>query len=325
MLIESSSIPKYRDLSQPGDDVFAVVPQRLYAVFDGATDTVGAMVHGETPGRFAASRAALAMIECATGPQRGQLTASQWLTAMNRSIADGLKEAGAQSIRAGTTAAVVVDAGDTFRFLIVGDSAIRINGTELFRLTKDIDLLYAAGRIALFHHLLNDGMRGDSVETVARQLIFKGLGQTGQTFLSPRDVARVVETAREQCLHRLMPDALDLVEPSLLAGIAGGQYRFCNLTGHSLGYAVINGGHTQGPDVQVFHLPKSDVHSIELFTDGYMSCPTGTRVRDWEDEFFRVESEDFSKLHAHPGVKGSSSQFFSDDRTVLIIHPFSVA
>ena len=25
MLIESSSIPKYRDLSQPGDDVFAVV------------------------------------------------------------------------------------------------------------------------------------------------------------------------------------------------------------------------------------------------------------------------------------------------------------
>ena len=117
MLIESSSIPKYRDLSQPGDDVFAVVPQRLYAVFDGATDTVGAMVHGETPGRFAASRAALAMIECATGPQRGQLTASQWLTAMNRSIADGPKEAGAQSIRAGTTAAVVVDAGDTFRSL----------------------------------------------------------------------------------------------------------------------------------------------------------------------------------------------------------------
>lgn len=323
MLIESSSIPKYRDLSQPGDDIFTVVPQRLYAVFDGATDTMGALIHGETPGRFAASRAALAMVACATGPQRGQLIAGQWLAAMNDSIASGLKEAGAQSVRAGTTAALVEDAGDTFRFLIVGDSAIRINGAELIRLTKDIDLIYAAGRIALFRHLLARGMSGDTVEKVARQLIFKGLSQPDQTILSPQDVAGIIETARQECLHRLKPDAHDVVEESLLAGIAGGQYGFCNLAGHSLGYAVLDGGQTRGPDVLSFTRLKSGIHSIELFTDGYMSCPEGTRVRDWEDEFFRVEAEDFSKIDTYPGVKGSSSQFFSDDRTVLIIQPFS--
>ena len=323
MLIESSSIPKYRDLSQPGDDIFTVVPQRLYAVFDGATDTVGAMIQGETPGRFAASRAALAMVECATGSRRGKLTADQWLAAMNHSIASGLKEAGAQSVRAGTTAAVVEDTGDTFRFLIVGDSAIRINGTELIRLTKDIDLIYAAGRIALFRHLLIQGMSGDAVEKVARQLIFKGLNQPDQTYLSKQDIASIVETARKECQHRLKPDAHDVVERSLLAGIAGGQYGFCNLAGHSLGYAVLNGGQTQGPDVMSLTRPKSGIHSIELFTDGYMTCPQGTRVRDWEDEFFRVEAEDFSKIGAYPGVKGSSSQFFSDDRTVLVIQPFS--
>lgn len=323
MLIESSSIPKSRDLSQPGDDVFAVVPQRLYAVFDGATDTVGAMVRGETPGRFAANCAALAMIECATGSQRGHLTSGQWLTAMNKSIADGLADAGDPSIRAGTTAALVVDTGDTFHFLIVGDSAIRINGTELIRLTKDIDLLYAAGRIAVFRHLQTLGMSGDSLEKSVRQLVFKGLGQPEQTILSSQEIASVIETAKKECTHRLQPDAHDLIEPSLMAGISGGQYGFCNLTGHSLGYAVLNGGQTQGPDVTSFSRPKSVVHSIELFTDGYMSCPKGTRVVDWEEEFFRVESEDFSKLGLYPGVKGSSSQFFSDDRTVLIIHPFS--
>ena len=32
MLIEASSIPKFRDLSQPGDDVIALVPQRLIAM-----------------------------------------------------------------------------------------------------------------------------------------------------------------------------------------------------------------------------------------------------------------------------------------------------
>jgi hypothetical protein len=31
----------------------------------------------------------------------------------------------------------------------------------------------------------------------------------------------------------------------LLAGIAGGQYGYCNRAGHSLGYAVVGGTHTQ--------------------------------------------------------------------------------
>ena len=41
MKIESCTTPKYRDLSQPGDDILVVLPQCFYAVFDGATDTAG--------------------------------------------------------------------------------------------------------------------------------------------------------------------------------------------------------------------------------------------------------------------------------------------
>jgi len=50
MKIESRTTPKYRDLSQPGDDILVVLPQCLYAVFDGATDTAGVSVQGESPG-----------------------------------------------------------------------------------------------------------------------------------------------------------------------------------------------------------------------------------------------------------------------------------
>ena len=99
----------------------------------------------------------------------------------------------------------------------------------------------------------------------------------------------------------------------------GGQYSYCNRAGHSLGYAVLDGTHTQGPDVLSLSRRKCEVHSIELFTDGYMSCPVGTSVRDWEDEFFRVEAQDFHKCGAFAGVKGSTSTQFSDDRTVLTV------
>lgn len=320
MLIESSSIPKFRDLSQSGDDVVALVPQRLYAVFDGATDTVGTLVDGDTPGRFAASAAARAMIGLTSGAQRGRSTPQEQLAAMNQAIASGLAAAGAAHARAGTTAAVVEDLGDTLRFLIVGDSGIRLNGQETFRFHKDVDLLYTAGRVAVFRRLQARGLSGDALEAATRQLVFKGLAQPGQDLLDTADIDTILAVARAACANRLQPDAVGLVDEMMLSGIAGGQYRFCNLDGHSLGYGVLDGTQTRGPDVLSFERPKESVRTIELFTDGYLTCPQGTRVQDWEAEFRRVEQEDPAKAGTYPGVKGSSSQYFSDDRTVVTVH-----
>ena len=320
MKIESRTTPKYRDLSQPGDDVLVVLPQRLYAVFDGATDTAGVSVQGESPGRLAARQAALAMVRYASAPGQGLATASDLMMAMNQSIASGLAAAGAGPVRAGTTAAIVEDAGDSLRFLMVGDSGVRINGTELLRMHKDIDLIYAAGRVEVFRLLQARGWVGDALEQQTRQLVFKGWAACDPQLLSVSDVAKLLAQAQAVCAPRLQPDAIAEVPQLLLAGIAGGQYGYCNRVDHSLGYAVLDGTHTQGPDVLSLSRRKSEVHSIELFTDGYMSCPAGTGVRDWEDEFFRVEAEDFHKCGAFAGVKGSTSTQFSDDRSVLTVH-----
>ncbi len=320
MNIESFSASKYRDLSQQGDDVLVVLPQCLYAVFDGATDTAGVMVQGESPGRLAARQAALAMGRYATEPGHVPAPAQALMLAMNRSIAHGLAAAGAGPVRAGTTAAIVEDAGDCLHFLIVGDSGIRINGTELLLMHKDIDLIYTTGRVAVFRHLQARGWVGDALEQQTRQLVFKGLAGCDPQLLSAPDVAQLLAQAQAACAPRLQPDAIAQVPQLLLAGIAGGQYGYCNRTDHSLGYAVLDGTHTHGPNVLSLSRRKSEVRSIELFTDGYMSCPAGTSVRDWEAEFFRVEAEDFHKCGAFAGVKGSTSTQFSDDRSVLTVH-----
>ncbi len=320
MKIESCSTPKCRDLSQPGDDILVVLPQCLYAVFDGATDTSGVVVQGESPGRLAARQAAMAMVRYASQTDHALGSAQDLMRAMNESIARGLAAADAETVWAGTTVAMVEDAGNSLRFMIVGDSGIRINGTELLRMHKDIDLIYTAGRVALLRQLQARGLIGDALEQQTRQLVFKGLAQADPALLSAQDVAQLVAQAQAACAPRLQPDAIDQVPLLLLAGIAGGQYAHCNRVGHSLGYAVLDGTHTQGPDVLSLSRRKSEVHSIELFTDGYLSCPSGTSVRDWEDEFFRVKAEDFHKCGTFAGVKGSTSTQFSDDRTVLTVH-----
>jgi hypothetical protein len=180
-------------------------------------------------------------------------------------------------------------------------------------------LIYTAGRVAVFRLLQARGWAGDALEQQTRQLVFKGLARADPALLSAPDVAQLLALAQAACAPRLQPDVIAEVPQLLLAGIAGGQYGYCNRAGHSLGYAVLDGTHTQGPDVLSLSRPKSEVRSIELFTDGYMSCPAGTSVRDWEGEFFRVEAQDFHKCGAFAGVKGSTSTQFSDDRSVLTV------
>ena len=93
------------------------------------------------------------MVRYASASDHVQASAHELMQVMNQSIARGLAAAGAGSVRAGTTVAMVEDAGDQLHFLIVGDSGIRINGTELLRIHKDIDLIYTAGRVAVFRQL----------------------------------------------------------------------------------------------------------------------------------------------------------------------------
>ena len=316
--IDCLSVPKSRDLKDSGDDVVSVLPDKFYGVFDGATDTTGTFRGPCSPGRFAATSAAQAMLRQVLQPQ-GPVTEPQvWLADMNAAIRDGLHNLGVPQARVSTTAAMAIPIGSNVHFLMVGDSGLRINGFDITHMTKDVDRLFTQVRLATRQVLRAQGLQGDTLESATRELVFKGLDPSRQATVLPSKVQEILAQVSAACQGKLMPDAMDCLPDMVSRGISGGQYQFANQSGHSLAYASVDGSQTRGKDLRYFSRPMADVQSIELFTDGYMSCPqSGVSVMDWEANFAQDEAQDPEKIGRYAGVKGSTEAYFSDDRTVL--------
>lgn len=316
--IDCLSVPKSRDLKDPGDDVVSVLPDKFYGVFDGATDTTGTFRGPCSPGRFAATSAAQAMLRQVLQPQ-GPVTEPQvWLADMNAAIRDGLHNLGVPQARVSTTAAMAIPIGSNVHFLMVGDSGLRINGFDITHMTKDVDRLFTQVRLATRQVLRAQGLQGDTLESATRELVFKGLDPSRQATVLRSKVQEILAQVSAACQGKLMPDAMDCLPDMVSRGISGGQYQFANQSGHSLAYASVDGSQTRGKDLRYFSRPMADVQSIELFTDGYMSCPqSGVSVMDWEANFAQDEAQDPEKIGRYAGVKGSTEAYFSDDRTVL--------
>ncbi len=316
--IDCLSVPKSRDLKDPGDDVVSVLPDKFYGVFDGATDTTGTFRGPCSPGRFAATSAAQAMLRQVLQAQ-GPVTEPQvWLADMNVAIRDGLRDLGVPQARVSTTAAMAIPIGSDMHFLMVGDSGLRINGHDITHMTKDVDRLFTQVRLATREVLRGQGLKGDALEMANRELVFKGLDPSRQATILPSKVLEILAQVSAACRGQLMPDAMDCLPDLVSRGISGGQYQFANKVSHSLAYASVDGSQTRGKDLCYFSRPMADVQSIELFTDGYMSCPqSGVSVMDWEANFAQDEAQDPEKIGLYAGVKGSTEAYFSDDRTVL--------
>ena len=314
------STPKSRDFRQYGDDVVIAVPDRFYAVFDGATDTTGTFKGPTSPGRFAATTAADAMLRLVLRPEGPGVDAGVWLATMNQAIVQGLRQLGVPQARVSSTVAMAVPIGADIHFLLVGDSGLRINGSELIHLTKDVDRLFTRVRLGVRQILAQQGLQGDALELATRQLVFKGLSQPHSFSISEAQVLTLIDQVSAACEELLQPDALACIPDMVRCGISGGQYPFANQPGHSLAYASLDGTVTRGPDMRHFSRPLAQLQSIELFTDGYMSCPTGgISVQDWEANFFQAEAQDPHKIAQYAGVKGSTEAYFSDDRSVLVL------
>lgn len=314
MKIEVISKPKSRLNRKAGDDVPVCIPGRLYGVFDGATDAFGARVNGESAGHIAARTVAEYFTAVAEDAQRAALPG----TALMQQAARRLHEVNAGiglRIPASTTAAVVLEQPDAFRILALGDSSIRINGERLYSRAKIIDEVSTAARVRAFR-LLQGRLEGDDVEHAARQVIFLGFQQACEDGLLTRNEAeRIVD---DVCREARFSAISDHVRHFLVGGIQT-QFMLANNAVSPLGYGALNGSQPLLHEIVEARLPKADVRTIELFTDGYFSTPADTNSAAWEAEFERVEREDYHKIGAHRGVKGSTADEFSDDRTVICL------
>ena len=311
MNLEAFSRSKYKTGRKPGDDIILVQPDHVLAVFDGATDPTGAFYDGESSGRIAARSAA----ECTSRlAATGELVSASGRDIF-QALSDSVRDAAIQRNIAhppSTTAAIVVSAGEHYRLLALGDTGIRINGSVVYQHHKLIDTVSTAARIAV-HGVLSGRMANfDEAELATRKVIFDGLEAAVKTGrLTSEDASAAIDAAV------LASDATREIVAGFLTGGIRTQFHYAN-SAQALGYASINGRDVILNGTTDILLPKRDVSSIEIFSDGYVSIPAdGIHVHDWEKEFERVETLDFHKTGRFPAVKGSTSFEYCDDRTVL--------
>lgn len=315
MRLEVFNRSKYRDGSAPGDDVPLVVPGVVYGVFDGATDPRGTVVAGVAAGRLAATIVASEMAAMAFDPVFRTLPGRDIidrLSAVLKERTDPLNLV----IPPSTTLAVALDCGATWRFMLLGDSGIRLNGVEVHHREKVIDHVSTAARVAVFKELCAQNADLDEVEVLTRRGIFLGFDNAiSEGILSAARAQTIVDEAIDATG---LSDAADLVSGFLMGGIQT-QHGFGNATGNPLCFETMNGTTPKLRELQDFERAKADITSVEIFTDGYPYLPNEATAAAWEGAFQAAEEQDFHKTGRFATVKGSNCTEFFDDRSVIIL------
>lgn len=315
MRLELFNRSKYRDGSAPGDDVPLALPGVIYGVFDGATDPLGTVVDGIAAGRLAALTVAAEMTAIALDPNLRQQPGTSIINHLSTALKVKTDPLNLQ-IPPSTTLAVALDFGDTWRFLMLGDSGIRLNGTEVHHHEKIIDHVSTVARVALFNELLSRNSDLDQVELRTRRGIFLGLDVAiSEGILSAARAAEIVD----QAITETMLEAFGKKVSQFLMGGIQTQFQFGNACGSPLCFDTMNGTLPQLGEFRDFERAKADITSIELFTDGYPSLPDTVSVIAWEAAFQTAEDHDFHKTGPLATVKGSTSMEYYDDRSVVVL------
>lgn len=211
---------------------------------------------------------------------------------------------------------MALDCGENWRFLAVGDTGIRLNGTEVLRYEKPIDGISTHARVSVFKTLARTDRTPDETEMATRRAIMLGLDQAVEEGVLTRQRADEIidSTVRTLGLDRHR----GLVERFLRGGIKT-QHEFGNDPEGPLGFDTLNGTLPRRGELLDITRPKSGVRSIEIFTDGYPDIPAAVSVEAWEAAFAKAEAEDVHKIGAFATVKGSTAAEYFDDRTVIVV------
>lgn len=329
MKIEAFSEGKNLDAPEANEDQFLVLPGRGYAVIDGATDTTGRLYDGMRGGWLASRIAMQAVADFLLDPAERALRPQRLIERVSAAIRafyarHGILEIahGDPAWRFGATLALAADLGETFRFVLIGDSGLRIDGAEVFINDSGLDLVTASLRVQAYRMVGEaDGGAADRAR-VGRAGAFYGaatLHPDMRPWLDETKRGLLYERSLDWCRARLPAAPEADIRLLLDAGISR-QAQFANNTASPLSYAVLDGFEIPLPLVRVIDRPRAAMRSIELFTDGYFKLGAAPALNDWEAAFAEVERIDPEKIGRYPSVKGSSARMNTDDRTVVIVH-----
>lgn len=338
-----------KDPLHPGrnEDRLVWYEDRLFAVVDGVTDKSGVpLPDGRTRGQAAGRLIESTLRDLADD---GHVMSEPIAAILNRFQSAfqkaydhlGLRHEviARPELRLGAQLAFAARDDTHWRFVVVGDCGIRIDERTVLTTPNEADGVIAWVRRTVFQRCTRHGATPEASLAAARTYAVHGLA----TF-HPEHADAVPDPdfrALRQMARADSPVTFPHLPPELVLrlvndGILGaGHLR--NEAG-PLGQACIDGTTVPPALALERHSPRSAVSSIELFTDGYFGVPSPKRatrtrrgaperepphptVAEWERHFALVEREDPYKVGRFASTKGSLPGTFTDDRTVLVLHP----
>lgn len=331
MRIDAFSEGKSLDEPDANEDRIVVLPGRGYAVIDGATDISGRLYDGHRGGWWGGetvmqSTAVFLADASAADLGRVEPLIEHISAAMRACYARlGILEAATHDARRrfGATLTLAVETGGIVRFVLIGDSGLRLDGAETVVEDTGLDLVTASLRVAAYDSVAAAGGDIDEQRRVGRACAFHGAAALHADMTPGLDetalgnlYARSLAWSRERLPHVPEGDLRALLDTGI-----DGQAQFANNTRSPLSYAVLDGFEVPLALVRVFDRPRARLRSIELHTDGYFARGATPTLDDWEAAFAGVERIDSEKIGAYPSVKGSSTRMRTDDRTIVIVRP----
>ncbi|MXQ11130.1 hypothetical protein [Microvirga makkahensis] len=328
MLIEAFSEAKDPSSPQTNEDQLVILPGRAYAVIDGVTDRLGTRYDGMLSGRYAAVTVKRALEHMLSAPDTCMDGASI-VSALTAEIAAAYKAHGMAeavrndwNLRISAALALVLVQEEAVEVVLAGDSGVRINGETVLRMEKDLDLITSNLRREAWPVIGRRASDPEKQEQISRLATWHGTRQPLDAVADTLDAddlmlieSRAIAVNLEALPHVARADIENLVR----GGIVNAQGGYQNNPTLQLGYPCIDGFDVPQHLITIERFRRSDVGTIEIYSDGYFKPGDGFGVAAWEKAFAEAEREDPAKVLLYPSPKGSTASHWADDRTYLAV------
>ena len=327
MRFEAFTQGKNLDHPEANEDALLIIPGRGFAVIDGVTDITGREVDGMRSGRLASGIVQRATAEFLCSPAAADAEPSLLIETVSSALRNVYTRLGIfddaradPTRRFGATLTVAIDRGSSFRFILVGDSGLRLNGEEVVVIDDGLDRVTASLRQAAYRWVADAGGELDAQRAVGRLCSFYGIASLHSGMRPWLDEVHL-GMLRDRCLATCkarFPKAPEEHLMRLLDRGISGQTWFQNNLRSPFSYSVVDGFEVPPKLVGVIDRQRESLQTLELYTDGYFKPSSQPSVASWESAFEEVERVDSEKIGEYMSVKGSSDRMRTDDRTIVI-------
>ena len=331
--LEVFSLGKKFDQPEANEDSCVVIPDVGYAVIDGVTDRNGTRYNGMLSGQFA-SRLVKRATEIYFLAQGDPNAPSHMRYSGPRSFVDyltdclyqGYVDAGVAKdaekdwkLRAGCTLMAAFEHEGKLNIVAVGDSGVRINGTDTLQVLKPLDDVMGILRRETWQYFAKKGADAHKCDQLAAGLTWPGTRNRSADNQDYDDT--IVSEIERQTLAACRSHLSDVPETEFLElieqGIAHGQGNFQNVSGRNLGYGGLDGFPVPDCYIDTRSYDMNEIESMELFSDGYFKLGDAFGIEAWEQGFREVEEVDPHKIGMYLSTKGTTSAALTDDRTYV--------